>query len=322
MGDDYKLKQLPEDFCVEEVLEDDAITSDRAKFVVYEMIKKDYSTFDAIDLIASALKVDKKKIGYAGLKDKHAVTKQFITFPYINSLKNEYEIGDIRLSRKGYRNERLFPGCLLMNKFIIVVRNITNKPEVKTRMINYFGEQRFSTKNIEIGRNIIKGNYAEAVLLIKEVTDDHAFLDFIDENPTDYIAALAKLRKNILRIYLQAYQSYLWNEGISKLIQSEMDIEDFPLPGFDIEGDKNTIKILDEILTKEGISERDFILPKLPGFGLEGGSRRVFVDVYDAYVSDLSEDELNEGMKKNTISFTLPKGSYATEYIKQLFLAN
>ncbi|MFT4303141.1 MAG: tRNA pseudouridine(13) synthase TruD [Candidatus Woesearchaeota archaeon] len=324
----YKIKQIPEDFNVKEILTDGSI-SQNGKFYVYSMLKRDLTTFQALDIISNRFKIKRKDIGYSGLKDKKAITLQYISIPKKRKFNEEYDFDDVSLRLVGFRDERLFPGFLQENRFLIVVRNVTNKPKIISRMLNFFGEQRFSSENIEIGRRIIKGKYAEAVDLISKVSEDHFFFEYINANSTDTLGALNRLNKNILRIYLQAYQSYLWNICVEKYISSIKqnssstpisNVFEFPLVGFDVDNCNDAIyQIINNVLNDEGISRRDFILSKIPGMGLEGGFRKIYVDVKEPVIVGFDDDELNPGMKKCKLSFILPKGSYATEYIKQLF---
>jgi len=305
----YKLKQKPDDFLVEEVI--DYPLAESGKYHVYKLWKKGYSTIDAVRLISAKLNV--REIGYAGLKDKNAITVQFVSILGGRELDEEYDFDNIKLNLVGFRSERLFPGCLKGNKFKIVIRNIDENlaGDIKKieRMVNYFGEQRFSNKNVDIGRSIIKGDYAVAVELINEINQ-------LDLSKQDALGTLNRYDKSLLRLYLHAYQSFLWNKCVDLYLDDDSNDKNFNMPmiGFGIDSNE----YIDKVLGDENVGIRDFILRKLQGMGLEGGDRAVFVNVEDLNVSDLEDDELNSGMKKCTVSFTLPKGSYATEYIKQI----
>src|SRR5690348_15923335 len=73
------IKQRPEDFFVQEVpLYDPA---GEGEHVYAEIQKVGISTFDLVDRIARALNVPPRDIGYAGMKDAQAVTRQVISIP-------------------------------------------------------------------------------------------------------------------------------------------------------------------------------------------------------------------------------------------------
>jgi tRNA(Glu) U13 pseudouridine synthase TruD len=63
---------------------------------------------------------------------------------------------------------------------------------------------------------------------------------------------------------------------------------------------------------------RDFIIKPFPELSMEGDMREGFVDIGKLRFGEVEDDELIEG-KKVTISFVLPKGSYATMVVKKLF---
>jgi len=69
-------------------------------------------------------------------------------------------------------------------------------------------------------------------------------------------------------------------------------------------------------LEKEGINHNDFIIRQLPDITPEGELRKAFVDVKDFSLSAPEQDELNQGKKKVTAQFFLPKGSYATMVVR------
>ena len=70
-------------------------------------------------------------------------------------------------------------------------------------------------------------------------------------------------------------------------------------------------KDIKEILEKEGITTRDFIIKQIPELSLEGNERQIFADI-----KNLEIEKIEKGY---ILKFMLPKGSYATEVIKQIF---
>src|SRR4051812_45860714 len=71
-----KLKRLPEDF---QVAEEISLRPDGGPFALYRLTKQSLSTLEAIDAIARRWKLPRQKIAFAGLKDKHALTSQYMT---------------------------------------------------------------------------------------------------------------------------------------------------------------------------------------------------------------------------------------------------
>ena len=314
----YKIKQKPEDFIVEEL--SDIEIKDKGRYSYFLLTKEDYTTVRAVQHISDALKIRPKDIGFAGTKDRHAVTKQVISIR--NTQKDRVErlsLKDITLEFKGYGDEPISLGDLEGNRFTIIVRNIETSPKPLNRFTNFFGEQRFSRNNKEVGKALIKKDFKSAASLILESKGDYEekMEAYLKQNPTDHVGALATIPKKILMLYIHAYQSGIWNQVAEELEKTKEDTIKVPLVGFGT--DLSHHKITTRILKEEGISPRDFIIKQLPNLSSEGDERDLFCEIKDLKIGPLEEDELNQGMKKVRLQFTLRKGSYATEAVKALF---
>ena len=76
----FKLKSMPSDFIVSEsLILPQYFGNHRAQFNYYFLEKCGYSTFDAIERIASLLNINTTDIGYAGLKDEDGITTQHVS---------------------------------------------------------------------------------------------------------------------------------------------------------------------------------------------------------------------------------------------------
>src|SRR3954469_1340178 len=72
-----KLKRLPEDFRVEEL---PVVSGGRGgRFVLYRLTKRNLGTLEAIDAVCRRWNVAGRRINYGGLKDRHALTVQYLT---------------------------------------------------------------------------------------------------------------------------------------------------------------------------------------------------------------------------------------------------
>lgn len=149
--------------------------------LILTMEKFNLDTNDALRRISRQLRTSGKRIGYAGLKDRRAITSQRISIwkPDIELLKRKGSLY-VGLREPQWGNERIEIGSLSGNEFEIVVREIgMAEGELKKRaeecfeqmkngVANYFGEQRFGG-NREVthivGKEFIKGNIEGAVML-------------------------------------------------------------------------------------------------------------------------------------------------------------
>jgi len=327
----YKIKQLPEDFVVRERLEIEF--DEKGSYRYYLLRKKEHSTFSAIELVAKKLKLRPKFINAAGLKDKQAVTEQYISVNSTRAPKRDVEIWSnddndsfISLKYLGCGNERINIGTLDGNEFEIVVRNLDEGfIPVKTGYVpNYFDEQRFGRDkdNHIIGRMIVRKQFKEAVeALVRK--DTKAIAEYLESDPNNHIGALRAMPKRILKFYIVAYQSHLWNNCVKDYIKNNNDVykdEKFPLLGFDTEeNDKTKSRIIESILKKESLHPREFIIRQMPELTLESQDRRIFAEVENLKLGKPEKDELNKGRYKTNVSFYLGKGSYATNVIREMF---
>lgn len=171
------IKRRPEDFFVQELPLYEP--SGQGEHVYAEIQKVGLTTFDAINRIADALRVSSRDIGYAGLKDARAITRQVVSIP----ATTERAVMDLRLpgidvqwaARHG---NKLRLGHLRGNRFAIKIRDVNPTDVVKlgamidvlkTRGLpNYFGEQRFGRRgdNDRLGATLIRGRPEELLHLL------------------------------------------------------------------------------------------------------------------------------------------------------------
>ena len=299
----YVVKQIPEDFIVDEISN---IEFKPGRYYCYWLKKKDYATLAAIQLVAKANNIPVLNFSWAGNKDRKAVTKQLISVKNQSLYKVEFK--DVELVFAGTLDRPVSLGMLKGNDFLIIIRNIEKIPQIKEKFINYFGEQRFSENNARVGRAMIKGDFQKAAELLK--------LDVKDNN---FISAIRSLPKKVLSLYIYAYQSLIWNMAVEFYIKDNPKFDqsaELVIVGF---GSENLDRYTKKILEAENISQKDFIIKQLPDISSEGSQRKVWAKAENMKINNLEDDELNTGKKKVKLEFFLPKGCYATEFIKQNF---
>src|SRR3989344_5972891 len=307
----HKIKQLLEDFYVKELMN---LNFNQGRYAYFLLRKNNLTTLDALLSIVKKAKIDLKNIGYAGNKDKKAVTEQHISIRNDNRNLENLKINNLELKFIGYNNKRINLGDNIGNEFIIVVRNLDKKYNKINFIINYFDEQRFSKSNIKIGKYLLQGKFKEICKLLN--------LDY--RNPLE---SLKRYNKKQLRFYLHSYQSYIFNKAVSEYLKNEyknykevkyslgefvfVDKEEklkFPLVNFDTKFSKKE-KVFFKVLKEEGIKLEQFLIRELPWLIDETLYRDVFVDVKDFKILSYEKDELNMEKHKQIISFILPKGS-------------
>lgn len=156
------IRSLPEDFNVYEMLPFQPSGEGEHVFLLIE--KTGENTEYVARLLARFAGVRQRDIGFAGLKDRHAVTTQWFSVWLPGKADpdwSEFETEQIKVLQAIRHNKKLKRGVLSGNKFNIVVRNWQGDKEkiqeqlaqIQTNGIaNYFGEQRFGRD----GQNVNK----------------------------------------------------------------------------------------------------------------------------------------------------------------------
>lgn len=148
-----RIRSTPEDFFVEELPGFDA--SGAGEHLLLTVEKRGMNTAFAAKTIAQWAGVDESAIGYAGLKDRHAVTRQRFSVwipkkiaPDIAALQSDA----LRVLEHAWHARKLPRGALAGNRFVLVLRELEGQREaVDARLSaiarrgvpNHFGEQRF-----------------------------------------------------------------------------------------------------------------------------------------------------------------------------------
>ena len=148
-----RMRVTPEDFRVDEVDAFDA--SGSGEHLLFSIEKRDMTTPQAARRIAQWAGVAESAIGYAGLKDRHAVTRQRFSVwipkkasPDVATLQAD----DFKVLSADWHSRKLPRGALSGNRFVLVLRDIEgDRSDIDARLHaiatrgvpNYFGEQRF-----------------------------------------------------------------------------------------------------------------------------------------------------------------------------------
>ena len=150
------IKDSPEDFFVEEIPLYEP--SGEGEHVYCQIEKKGITTFDAINEIAYTLDIPRQDIGYAGMKDANAVTRQVLSVQGVTEEKlTGLKLDNITVRWVARHGNKLRIGHLAGNRFAVRIRNINPADVVKVQPIldviqkrglpNFFGEQRFGIRN-------------------------------------------------------------------------------------------------------------------------------------------------------------------------------
>ena len=169
-----KLKQSPEDFRVEELTS--AAAGETGEFAFYRLDKIGWTTPDALAAIRRRWRIDHRRLSYGGLKDRHAVTSQYLTI--FRGPERGLTHERIVLTYLGRRVEPFTANDILANRFAIVLRGMSDisvsragdaLAEVESAGLpNYFDDQRFGSVGDErefVAKEMVFGRFERALWL-------------------------------------------------------------------------------------------------------------------------------------------------------------
>ena len=176
-----KLKSLPEDFEVEELSD---FPMNGGPFAVYLLTKRSIGTPEAITAISSRWNFPRRVISYGGLKDKHAITRQWVTIH--RGPRKDFREESLSLTYQGQANRPFGPQDIAANRFHVVLRNLTEQASRKILAArpsleqfgfpNFYDDQRFGSLGESgefIARPWCMGNYERALWLAIAEPNSH-----------------------------------------------------------------------------------------------------------------------------------------------------
>ncbi len=174
-----RIKDVPEDFIVEEVPTLPP-RDDDGPYTVAWIRTRNWETNRLIRTMARGLRISRKRIRFAGTKDKRAVATRLFQFDAPSETVTGLNIKDVETLEVYRTSKEIEIGDLKGNRFDVVIRDCELKQEElsETAMVtaeelktaggfpNFFGMQRFgSIRPIThiVGRHIVRGDFKAAV---------------------------------------------------------------------------------------------------------------------------------------------------------------
>jgi len=164
-----RLKVSPADFVVDEVLGYEPTGSGEHIWIQFR--KTGCNTRDVIDSIARLTGVAARNIGYSGLKDRQAITTQWLSVPLpMTATMPQFSDGleGVEILRCERSDRKLRIGTHKKNRFQIVLRDVDGDMDHLAAQLdtvsqhgfpNYFGAQRFGRngQNLNAARSMFAG---------------------------------------------------------------------------------------------------------------------------------------------------------------------
>ncbi len=364
-----KIRARMEDFVVSEVLHQKTLDSisNQDGYAVYKLTKSGIDTNHALDLV---FKKTGARLKALGLKDAHANTLQYVCSMAQNKSIVKYSDGKILLEQIGFAKKPLSAKDMIGNHFVIRVdgaNDTITKFSEWDKVLNFYGYQRFGSKRPVthlIGKAIIQKRFDDAVSLLLSFTSEHdseqnTKLRKEMSDPSNYPKMLSvippqmdlertvlaemishgnaqkaihKLPIGIRRLYVESYQSFLFNLTLShayqygedlfrptqgdvcfdknaKLGKYQMDDSQklaIPLVGFSYFKKTRFDYHISKILEQQQIKPSDFYIKEAQEMSNEGGFRSAAILCNDYSISS------------NVASFSLQRGSFATILMREI----
>ena len=193
-----ELRSHPEDFRVDELPQ--VSPSGAGTHLWVQLTKRGANTDWIAGQLALAAGCAARDVGYAGMKDRHAVTTQWFSLPMAVEKEapwQQWQIPDATIIQAARHQKKLKRGVLTGNRFRIIVRNIQGDQDelllrleqVRLRGLpNYFGPQRFG----HAGDNVWKA--------------------------ARWLAEGGRIPRSKQSIYLSAVRSFLFNQVLAQRV--------------------------------------------------------------------------------------------------------
>ena len=308
-GIEGKLRKDPEDFEVEEIVSIPGRShwiwmqkNSNGKHSIVEIKAKNWDTHVLVKELSRKLNISQKSIGFAGTKDKRAITTQHFSLRVAKEKIPTLDLENIDITFKHKSIKPIRLGNLVGNKFKIKIANTVNGRENIDNILselrgffpNYFGVQRFGTvRPIThiVGEKIVRGDYEGAVF-------DYLTIDspkFAGVEGREYLLKTRDFTKSIdkfpahMLFERQLLGHLSRNEGdfTGAILQLPENLSKMLVHGY-----QSLIfnKVLD-LRMKEGI---DAFLPQIgdlvmPADGYGGPDQRVTIEVSERNQAKLSK---------------------------------
>lgn len=326
----------PEHFIVEERLAYEPCGAGEHLYLWVE--KRDLTTHDAIRRLAHFLDRPTHSFGIAGLKDRRAVTRQWISVERVEPERlHGWTINGVRVIAAIPHQHKLRLGHAKGNRFVLTLEGLEDSEASLLRqmlerlsrlgMPNAYGPQRFGRGGASLRAGLALLRRDEATFLREtgrsvERTERRLRSLLLSALQSEAFNRLLCRRLNGLDTVELGDVAYLHSKGASFVVEdlarelpraasAEISASG-PIPGTHLlQGHGRPREVEDQVLAELGATPSAFV--DLPG-GLEArGSRRPL----RVFPEELRAEPLGAGRAR--LQFALPSGSYATVLLAELF---
>jgi tRNA pseudouridine13 synthase len=356
------------------------IQNNEHKFPLYLLEKHN---IDSNHAIIEIKKKSGLKLKVLGIKDAKAETSQYASCEQVKNLPKYVITSKTKLTLKGFLRTPISKSALIGNSFNIKVNKASGNDlhpfllELNN-IANFYGLQRFGSERMVthlVGKALLNKNYNKAIEYLlsytskydskfskeirERIKDSNNYQKVLNILPKgmdlernilsaltkgkDSIAVIRSIPINIRRLFVQAFQSYVFNKCLSESLLHNEDIQKCKDGDLCFEIEKPLVfgKIR---RFREGIDSHKDTIPaiRLVGYNYQPGksrfdhiTKKILSDENvlpkDFYLKDLQELSVQMGFRQTLLcchefrysgildlSFKLPKGAYATTLLREL----
>jgi tRNA pseudouridine13 synthase len=364
-----KIRVEPEDFQVTEIISQRAQNSINAQegYAVYKLKKKKIDTNHALSDVFRKKGIRLKSLG---LKDASAMTEQFVCSGNKGKAIENFSTDKYSLEKIGFTKKPLSKKDMISNHFKIKISECSDDLSSFTeydKILNFYGYQRFGSKRPVthlIGKAILQRDFNKAVELIlsftspydskenteirEKLSDKENYQKYFDQVPYqmdierivlkemiehgDALRAIRSIQISLRRFYIQAYQSFLFNQSLSSAFSDGENLFEaqpsdvcfdfhgiigkyvkgldqhlaLPFVGYSYYKKTRFDYQISKILGQEEITPKDFFIKEMQEVSSEGGFRQAAI-----HCSDYSSYE-------TIVEFSLSRGSFATILLREI----
>jgi tRNA pseudouridine13 synthase len=335
---------------------------------VYKLKKQGIDTNHALSDIFTKYGLRLKALG---LKDANATTEQYVCDMTTGRSTSTLVTNRYTLEKIGLLQKPLTKKDMVGNHFKIKIENANfskiSQFNEQDKIINFFGYQRFGSRRPVshlIGKAILQKNFDHAIETLLSYTSEYDLphnnkiremlkdksnyskvfkevppqMDIerivLDEmiNHGDSLKALRAIPIQLRRFFVEAFQSFVFNQTISQAYEFGEDLlrpkqgdvcfdkDDnlgryqndpqqrlaVPLVGYSYSKKSRFDNFVSQILIGQQITPKDFFVKEMQEVSEEGGFRQVVMMCKDFVI------------KEPYIDFTLSRGSYATILLREI----
>ncbi len=365
-----RIRAKPEDFAVSEVISARAQESilETGAYAVY-LLKK--SRMDTRHALSDILRRKGIRLKSLGLKDASAVTEQTVCSTRRGTAIADFATDRYSLKAAGYSPRPLSSRDMTSNRFTIRITGCADGLPMfdgHDRVLNFYGYQRFgSSRPVThlIGKAILQRDFGKAVRLVLafvspyeskkddarircELADEANYERMLREIPSwmdvegavlremirhgDARRAVRAIPLSLRRLYVRAYQSFIFNKSLSTACLDGQDLFEardgdicydaggtirrhdggqgmrlaMPFVGYSYYKKTRFDPQISMVLDSEGVAPKDFFIKEMQEVSDQGGFRQAAICCSD-YHADAS-----------TVGFSLSRGSFATILLREI----